>query len=161
MKQLTFEAVEFAEARVHFIQTWGTYGQQWGMNKAMGQIHALMLISPKALCTAEVMQMLKISAGNANTNIRALLALGLIYKEHVPGDRKEYFRADKEVAVIARILTSERKRRGIDPVLKSLSKIKDAEGKAGQIKEFRKVIKDLSGFAYKADKYMEKLLESL
>lgn len=152
--------MDFVEAKGQFISTWGNYGQQWGINKAMGQIHALMLISENQLCTREVMELLQISSGNANTNIRALLNLGLIYKIHIPGDRKEYFKAEKNIAVIAKILTNERKRRGIDPVIKALTQIKDPQGKASQIKEFRKVIKDISGFAYKADKYMEKLLES-
>ena len=152
--------MDFAEAKVQFISTWGTYGQQWGINKAMGQIHALMLISEKQLCSREVMELLQISSGNANTNIRALVALGLVYKIHIPGDRKEYFKAEKNIASIAQILTNERKRRGIDPVIKALTQIKDPQGKASQIKEFRKVIKDISSFAMKADKYMDRLLGS-
>ena len=104
--------------------------------------------------------MLQISSGNANTNIRALVTLGLLYKEHVKGDRKEYFRAEKDIGKIAKILTQERKRRGIDPVISSLSQLKDTEGKAAQIQEFRKVIKNMSTFALKADQYMEKLIES-
>lgn len=152
--------MDFVEAKGQFISTWGNYGQQWGINKAMGQIHALMLISERQLCTREVMDLLKISSGNANTNIRALLALGLIYKIHIPGDRKEYFKAEKDIAVIAKILTNERKRRGIDPVIKTLTKIKDQQGKAAQIREFRKVVNDISTFAYKADKSMEKLINS-
>jgi DNA-binding transcriptional regulator GbsR (MarR family) len=152
--------MDIVEAKGQFISTWGNYGQQWGINKVMGQIHALMLVSEKALCRAEVMELLQISSGNANTNLRALADMGLLLKVHVPGDRNVYYKADKEIATIARILTHERKRRGIDPVIKSLIKIKDPKGKASHIKEFRKVIKDISSFAYKSDKYMEKLLES-
>jgi DNA-binding transcriptional regulator GbsR (MarR family) len=87
--------------------------------------------------------------------------MGLLIKVHVPGDRNVFYKAEKDIAIIAKILTKERKCRGIDPVIKALTQIKDPQGKASQIKEFRKVIKDISGFAVKADKYMEKLLESL
>jgi len=160
LKQFTFEPMDFVEARGQFINTWGIYGQQWGINKAMGQIHALLLVSIKPICTLEIREMLQISSGNANTNIRALVTLGLLYKEHVKGDRKEYFRAEKDIGKIAKILTQERKRRGIDPVISSLSQLKDTEGKAAQIQEFRKVIKNMSTFALKADQYMEKLIES-
>ena len=152
--------MDFVEAKGQFISTWGNYGQQWGINKMMGQIHALMLVSQKELCRAEVMELLKISSGNANTHLRALADMGLLIKVHVPADRNVYYKAEKEIAHIARILTNERKRRGIDPVIKSLVQIKDPKGKASHIKEFRKVIKDISTFAYKSDKYMEKLLES-
>lgn len=161
LKASTFEAMDFAEARGQFINTWGNYGQQWGINKAMGQIHALLLISPKPLCTPEIMKSLQISSGNANMNVRALLSLGLINKQHIPGDRKEYFQAEKDINVIANILTSERRRRGMDPMIKTLTRIKDTEGKAAQVREFRKVVKNISNFAFKADKHMGKLLESL
>ncbi|MFM9944551.1 MAG: GbsR/MarR family transcriptional regulator [Bacteroidia bacterium] len=153
--------MDFAEAKVQFISTWGNYGQQWGINKAMGQIHALLLVSQKSLCRSEVMELLQISSGNANTNLRALANMGLLIKLHIPGDRNVFYKAEKDITVIAKILSRERKRRGIDPVIKSLIQIKDPKGKPSQIKEFRKVIKDISGFAVKADKYMERLLESL
>ena len=153
--------MDFSEARGEFINTWGNYGQQWGINKAMGQIHALLLISTKPLCSIEIMEMLQISSGNANMNIRALLSLGLITKIHMPGERKEYFQAEKDITVIARILTSERRRRGMEPMIKSLSKIRNTEGKASQIRAFRKIVKDISNFASKAEKSMEKLIENL
>ena len=152
--------MNYVEAKGQFISTLGNYGQQWGINKVMGQIHALMLVSQKSLCRAEVMELLQISSGNANTNLRALADMGLLLKIFVPGDRNVYYKADKDIASIAKILTTERKRKGIDPILKSLSQLKNQQGKASQVKEFRKVIKDVSSFAYKSDKYMEKLLES-
>jgi len=31
------------EAREKFIQSWGSLGSQWGINKTMAQIHALLL----------------------------------------------------------------------------------------------------------------------
>ena len=43
------------EAKIKFVQSWGVLGSSWGINKAMAQIHALLLISPKALSAEEVM----------------------------------------------------------------------------------------------------------
>ncbi|MBK8345466.1 MAG: hypothetical protein IPL12_20570 [Bacteroidetes bacterium] len=34
-----------------FIQSWGSLGSQWGINRTMAQIHALLLIAPEALST--------------------------------------------------------------------------------------------------------------
>ena len=61
--------MEFQEGKEKFIQAWGTLGSSWGINKAMAQIHALLLISTEPLTTEDVMEQLKISRGNANMNI--------------------------------------------------------------------------------------------
>jgi len=41
--------MEFNEAKSKFIQTWGALGSQWGINKTMAQIHALLMVSTSAL----------------------------------------------------------------------------------------------------------------
>jgi len=35
------------EAKQQFIQSWGILGSQWGINRTMAQIHALLLIASK------------------------------------------------------------------------------------------------------------------
>ena len=65
--------MKYTAAKEELIQAWGNLGYSWGLNKTMAQIHALLLISPKALSTEDIMQELSISRGNANMNIRALL----------------------------------------------------------------------------------------
>ena len=35
--------MEFKEAKNKFVQTWGALGSQWGINKTMAQIHALLM----------------------------------------------------------------------------------------------------------------------
>ena len=81
--------MEFKQARQKFIQSWGTLGSNWGINKTMAQIHALVLVSAKPLSTEEIMEELSISRGNANMNVRALLDWGLVEKQFVVGERKE------------------------------------------------------------------------
>ena len=85
--------MELEEAKAKFIQAWGTLGSSWGINRTMSQIHALLIVSVDPLTTEEIMDQLKISRGNANMNVRALMDWGLITKELVPGERKEYFQA--------------------------------------------------------------------
>ena len=88
--------MEFSEGKQKFIQTWGTLGSSWGISRTMAQVHALLLISPEALTTEEVMEDLKVSRGNANMNLRDLMDWGLISKVLVAGERKEYFVAEKD-----------------------------------------------------------------
>ncbi len=42
--------MEYQEAKEKFIDTWGSLGNLWGINKVMAKIHALLFISPEALC---------------------------------------------------------------------------------------------------------------
>lgn len=83
------------EAKQKFIQTWGTLGSKWGINRTMAQVHALLLISAHSLSADDIMETLSISRGNANMNLRALIDWGLIQKEHKAGIEKSTFRRKK------------------------------------------------------------------
>ena len=102
------------EAKIEFVQSWGVLGSSWGINKAMAQIHALLLISPEALSAEEVMDKLQISRGNANMNLRALIDWGIIHKELRIGERKEFFKAEKDIIELARIITAERRKKKLN-----------------------------------------------
>jgi len=67
--------MQFQEAKIKFIQTWGSLGSQWGINKTMAQIHALLMISPEALSMDDIMEELHISRGNASMNLRSLIRI--------------------------------------------------------------------------------------
>ena len=94
--------MNYHEGKHKFIQAWGTLGSSWGINKVMAQIHALLLISPKSLTTDDIMEELKISRGNANMNIRALMDWGIVEKELIVGERKDHYRAGKDIWELAR-----------------------------------------------------------
>src|SRR5688500_8989202 len=91
------EAAQLAAARDEFVMQWGAIGSAWGINRTMAQIHALLMVTPHALSTDEVMEELKISRGNAHTNLRELVGWGLVRSVVRKGERKEYFEAEKEV----------------------------------------------------------------
>lgn len=154
--------MKYEEAKQQFLQTWGKLGSEWGINRTMAQVHALLLISPKPLSTEDIMEDLKISRGNANMNLRELINWTLIYKELVPGERKEYFTAEKNIWEIARRIASERKRREIEPVKQVLNKLKDVEGdkKKEEIKEFTEMMGQLSNFVSKMDKSVDMMIKA-
>lgn len=140
------------QARDEFISQWGALGTQWGINRTMAQIHALLMTSIEPLCTDEVMEELEISRGNAHTNLKELVAWGLLRVVVKKGDRREYFEAEKDVWTIFTIVARERKRREIDPALAILNKcaeesrdIKTAEGKA--FHEQMRALQEFVGFA--------------
>src|SRR5688572_12033541 len=111
------DETELEEARADFIAQWGTLGSAWGITRSMAQIHAALLAIEEPLSTDDLMELLEISRGNANTNLRALVSWGLVRLVHKKGDRKEYFEAEKNVWAMFCIIARERKRREIDPAL--------------------------------------------
>ncbi|MFG0329640.1 MAG: GbsR/MarR family transcriptional regulator [Phycisphaerales bacterium] len=108
-----------------FIAIWGEMGQSWGIPRTMAEIHALLFIAGEAMNTDEVMERLKISRGSASTSLRALVDWGVVSRAHIPGDRKEYFRAEQDVWRMFRMILRERKRREIDPLLVALHECRD------------------------------------
>jgi len=127
----------------------------------MAQIHALLMVSIKPLSTEDIMQDLNISRGNANMNIRALLEWGIVERILVPGERKEYFRSEKDVWTLARTVAKERRRRELDPILKVLKKVSEVQQDGSdEAKELKKVTKDLKSFAEKADGLLDTFVKA-
>ncbi len=152
--------MKLAEAKAEFIQAWGTLGSSWGINRTMSQIHALLIVSPKPMSAEEIMDELKISRGNANMNIRALMDWNLVKKQLIPGERKEFFSAGKDIVEVARQIARERKRREIDPILEVMESLKKVEGTDQETEDFKKVITELGDFTQKVESTLDKFIRS-
>ncbi len=152
--------MKLTEQQQKFVQTWGSLGNNWGINKTMAQVHALLLISDKALSTEDMMEMLQISRGNANMNARALVEWGLVNKEMVPGDRRDFYGAKKDIWVIARQITKMRRQREIEPIISALVELKSETPNDQQHKEMLKRVDDMQDFTIKINKIFEKFEKS-
>ena len=154
--------MKLPEAKQKFIEAWGKLGSEWGINRTMAQVHALLIISPGALTTEEIMDALSISRGNANMTLRDLMAWGLVDKQHRAGERKEYFFAEKDAWNIARQVAKERKKRELEPVLKILDELSKVEGdsKDPEYKSFNKLVTDINKLAKNVDKTLEIMLKA-
>jgi DNA-binding transcriptional regulator GbsR (MarR family) len=148
------ETEKLKQARDEFVAQWGALGTQWGINRTMAQIHALLMTAPQPMTTDDVMEDLEVSRGNAHTNLKELVAWGLIRSVVKKGERREFFEAEKDVWQIFTIVARERKRREIEPALAILSKcaedsseITTPEGKA--FHDQMRALEDFVGFASK------------
>lgn len=151
------------EAKEKFILSWGGLGSTWGINRTMAQIHALFLISEELLSAEDVMDTLKISRGNANMNIRTLIDWGLVYKEFKAGERKEFFRGEKDVWLVTQRVIKARQRQELDPMIGVLTQLQHVEEDAKNKKEvaaFKKQIKNIKEHAELADKTLTKISSS-
>ena len=152
--------MEYTEAKARFIQSWGTLGSKWGINRTMAMVHALLLISSKPLCAEEIMEELNISRGNANMNLRALMDWGIVEKHLIPGERKEFFMAEKDVYKVAKRIAQERRKRELQPVLGVLQEVQNVKGKSADVTHFKEVIGDLKDLTDRTDRVLDKLAGS-
>lgn len=154
--------MNLAEAKQQFIHSWGVFGSSWGINRTMAQIHALLLMAPDPLNADEIMAGLQISRGNANMNIRELINWGIVEKVLKPGDRKEYFIAEKDIWKVAMRIMKERKKRELDPIISTMEQIKEVEGdkKDPELKAFLDTVGQIQRFAKQADSALAGLIKA-
>ncbi|KOY85892.1 transcriptional regulator [bacterium 336/3] len=153
--------MEILEAKEQFIQAWGTLGSSWGISRTMAQIHALLLVSSEPLSTEDIMEKLQISRGNTNMTVRELIDWGLVYKEIIVGERREFFVAEKDIWIVSKCILRERKKRELDPLKRVFDNLAQMQN-SSQTKEhqdFTKLIKDIQILSEGADTVISKLIK--
>jgi len=154
--------MKLTEAKQQFISSWGAFGTHWGINRTMAQIHALLLISPDPLTQDDIMEELNISRGNVNMNIRELINWGLIDRVILPGERKEYFSAEKDIWKVVKQIVKERKKRELEPMLKLLDQLENVDGdkKDKNVKSFIDVVSGIKKLGHQADKTLDVMVKA-
>lgn len=154
--------MKLTEARQQFISSWGAFGTHWGINRTMAQIHALLLVSPDPLTQDDMMTELNISRGNTNMNIRELINWGLVERVILPGERKEYFTAEKDIWKVVKQIVKERKKRELEPMMQLLDKLEDVEGdkKDKKVKTFIDTVSSIKRLGLQADKTLDVMIRA-
>ncbi len=154
--------MKLTEAKQQFISNWGAFGTHWGINRTMAQIHALLLVSPDPLTQDDIMEELNISRGNVNMNIRELINWGLVERVLLPGERKEYFSAEKDIWKVVKQIVKERKKRELEPMLGLLDKLEDVEGdkRDKNVKAFIDTVSNIKKLGRQADKTLDVMIKA-
>ncbi len=154
--------MKLTEAKQQFISSWGAFGTHWGINRTMAQIHALLLISPDPLTQDDIMEELNISRGNTNMNIRELINWGLVERVILPGERKEFFTAEKDIWKVVKQIVKERKKRELEPMMQLLDKLEDVEGdkKDKKVKTFIDTVSSIKRLGLQADKTLDVMIKA-
>ena len=103
-----------------FVSHFGEMGSRWGINRTVGQIYALIFVSPQPLNADDIAERLEFSRSNVSMGLKELQSWRLVNLRHLPGDRREYFDAPSDAWEIFRTLAEERRRREIEPTLSML-----------------------------------------
>jgi len=103
-----------------FVSHFGDMAKAWGMNRAAGQIHALLYVAGEALAADEIAQSLGMSRSNVSMALKELQSWGLVSLRRRPGERRDYFMALEDARQIMAVVARERRRRELDPALAML-----------------------------------------
>lgn len=117
--------VDVPEAEA-FILHWGEMGTNWGVNRSVAQIHALLYLSDRPINAEEISETLKLARSNVSTALKELQSYGIVRRQHVSGDRRDHFVAETDLWELLMRISAERKRREIDPTIQLLSQLKDS-----------------------------------
>jgi len=108
------------------------------------------------------MEELNISRGNTNMNIRELINWGLVERVILPGERKEFFSAEKDIWKVMKQIVKERKKRELEPMLKLLDQLEEVEGdkRDKNIKTFVDTVSGIKRLGKQADKTLDVMIRA-
>lgn len=106
-----------------FILHWGEMGTQWGVNRSVAQIHALLYLSDKPITAEAISESLGHARSNVSTAMRELQGYGIVRRVHVEGDRRDHFVAETDLWEMLMRIVAERKRREVDPTVTMLAEL--------------------------------------
>jgi DNA-binding transcriptional regulator GbsR (MarR family) len=120
MTEISDKSAKMPETVERFVLHWGDMGSQWGVNRSVAQIHALLYLAERPLTAEEIAETLGLARSNVSNSIRELMAWDLIRRVPVKGDRRDHFEAETDLWEISMRIAAVRKEREIDPAIDAL-----------------------------------------
>jgi DNA-binding transcriptional regulator GbsR (MarR family) len=120
MTEITVRSQKLPPAVEQFVLRWGDMGGQWGVNRSVAQIQALLFLSDRPLTAEDIAETLGMARSNVSNSIRELLSWKLIRRAPVLGDRRDHYEAEADLWQIMTHIARGRKEREIDPAVAAL-----------------------------------------
>jgi DNA-binding transcriptional regulator GbsR (MarR family) len=159
MTEITEKPAKLPGAIERFVLHWGDMGGQWGVNRSVSQIHALLYLSERPLMAEEIAATLGLARSNVSTSIKELMAWNLIRRVPIKGDRREHFEAETDPWEIATRIAAIRKEREIDPALDALRAcVLEADGDPKLHPVAARRIKEMWAFVEMLDRWHAQML---
>jgi DNA-binding transcriptional regulator GbsR (MarR family) len=142
-----------------FVLHWGDLGSEWGVNRSVSQIQALLYLSDKPLTAEDIADQLGMARSNVSTSLKELLAWTLIRRIPMRNDRRDHYEAEVDLWEMAAKIAAGRKAREIDPAITALdSCVKDAEADKQVSPVARKRLKNMQVFLRDVDRWYGQML---
>lgn len=120
MTEISNESDRLPPAVEQFILRWGDMGGQWGVNRSVAQIQALLFLSDRPLTAEDIADKLGIARSNVSNSLRELLAWKLVRRAPVLGDRRDHYEAETDLWQMTTKVAQGRKEREIDPMVAAI-----------------------------------------
>lgn len=120
MTEITVDTKRLSPAVEQFVLRWGDMGGQWGVNRSVAQIQALLFLSERPLAAEDIAEALGMARSNVSNSLKELITWKLIRRVPVLGDRRDHYEAEADLWQILTRIAQGRKEREIDPAVAAL-----------------------------------------
>ncbi|HYJ29871.1 MAG TPA: MarR family transcriptional regulator [Allosphingosinicella sp.] len=142
-----------------FVLQWGDMGGQWGVNRSVAQIHALLYLSERPLTAEEIADTLGIARSNVSTSLKELQTWKLVRRVPMLGDRRDHFEAESDLWEMVTRIAQGRKEREIDPAAAALKACRaEAEGDARVSPTAKKRLAEMDDFLTTMSRWYDQML---
>ncbi len=139
---------------------WGDLGGQWGVNRSVSQIHALLYLADQPLTAEDIASALGLARSNVSTSLKELTAWNLVRRVPIKGDRREHFEAVTDLWEMLLRISAMRKEREIDPAIAALRAcVTDADADPGLHPVAARRLKEMLSFVEMLDRWYAQMLK--
>lgn len=159
MTETTVRSQKLPPAVEQFVLRWGDMGGQWGVNRSVAQIQALLYLSDRPLTAEDIAETLGMARSNVSNSIRELLGWKLIRRVPVLGDRRDHYEAEADLWQIMTHIARGRKEREIDPAVAALRHVLETAEDDRQISPTARArLKEMQGFLGTLDTWFSQMV---
>ncbi|MBV8567198.1 MAG: MarR family transcriptional regulator [Methylobacteriaceae bacterium] len=159
MTEISDKPKTLPSAIERFILHWGDMGGQWGVNRSVSQIHALLYLSERPLDAEEISDTLGLARSNVSNSLKELLTWNLIRRVPIMGERRDHYEAETDIWEVVTRIAAGRKEREIDPAVATLRKcLAEAEGDAGVHPVAGRRLRDMLEFIEAMERWYAQML---
>jgi DNA-binding transcriptional regulator GbsR (MarR family) len=159
MTETTVRSQKLPPAVEQFVLRWGDMGGQWGVNRSVAQIQALLYLSDRPLTAEDIAETLGMARSNVSNSIRELLGWKLIRRVPVLGDRRDHYEAEADLWQIMTHIARGRKEREIDPAVAALRHVLETADSDPQISPVARArLQEMQGFLGTLDTWFSQMV---
>jgi DNA-binding transcriptional regulator GbsR (MarR family) len=150
---------KLAPAVERFILHWGDMGGQWGVNRSVAQIHALLYLAERPLTAEEIADTLGMARSNVSNSLKELTGWKLVRRVPMLGDRRDHFEAETDLWEMVTRIAQGRKEREIDPAAAALRAcLAEAEGDTRVSPVARRRLAEMDDFVRTLNRWYDQML---
>src|SRR5208283_4575613 len=105
-----------------FVLRWGDLGGQWGVNRSVAQIQALLYLADRPMTAEDIAEQLGLARSNVSNSMRELIGWKLVRRVPLLGDRRDHYEAEADLWQILTRIAQGRKERDVDPAVSKVAR---------------------------------------